>query len=46
MLGVEFDDRAWKRVKDGDLTGFSIYGDAEEIPADAFREADATPEVA
>jgi hypothetical protein len=36
MLGVEFADQAWKRVKSGDLTGFSIYGEAEEVPTEAF----------
>ena len=36
MLGVEFADQAWQRVKSGDLTGFSIYGEAEEVPTEAF----------
>lgn len=31
MLGIEFEDKAWKRIKDGDLTGLSIYGRSEEI---------------
>ncbi len=30
MLGVEFSDEAWDRIKSGDLTGFSIYGEATE----------------
>ncbi|AGM11803.1 head maturation protease [Haloarcula californiae tailed virus 2] len=30
MLGVKFGDEAWQRVKDGELTGFSIYGEATE----------------
>jgi len=30
MLGVKFADEAWQRVKEGDLTGFSIYGEATE----------------
>ncbi len=37
MLGVEFTDQAWQRVKSGDLTGFSIYGEAEEVPTEAFQ---------
>lgn len=37
MLGVEFADQAWQRVKSGDLTGFSIYGEAEEVPTEAFQ---------
>ena len=31
MLGVKFSDEAWERVKDGELTGFSIYGEAQTI---------------
>lgn len=30
MMGVEFIDKAWERVKSGELTGFSIYGEATE----------------
>lgn len=30
MMGVEFSDETWDRVKNGDLTGFSIYGEATE----------------
>lgn len=30
MMGVEFNDQTWDRVKNGDLTGFSIYGEATE----------------
>ncbi len=30
MLGVEFSDQAWDRIKSGELTGFSIYGEATE----------------
>jgi hypothetical protein len=37
MLGVKFADEAWQRVKSGDLTGFSIYGEAEEVPTEAFQ---------
>lgn len=28
MMGVEFVDEAWGRIKSGELTGFSIYGEA------------------
>jgi ElaB/YqjD/DUF883 family membrane-anchored ribosome-binding protein len=31
MLGVEFADEAWERIESGDLTGFSIYGEAESV---------------
>jgi hypothetical protein len=37
MLGVKFNEDTWKRVKDGDLTGFSIYGEAEEVSTEAFQ---------
>jgi hypothetical protein len=30
MLGVKFTDETWQRVKEGDLNGFSIYGEATE----------------
>lgn len=30
MLGVRFNDESWERVKSGDLSGFSIYGEATE----------------
>lgn len=30
MMGVKFADEAWKRIKDGELSGFSIYGEATE----------------
>lgn len=28
MMGVKFVDKAWERIKSGELTGFSIYGEA------------------
>lgn len=34
MLGVQFNDEAWGRVKSGELQGFSIYGEAENIPVE------------
>lgn len=34
MLGVQFNDAAWERVKAGELSGFSIYGEAENIPVE------------
>lgn len=32
MLGVEWAADAWERIKNGELTGLSIYGMAEHIP--------------
>jgi len=32
FMGVQFTDEAWDRIKSGDLTGFSIYGEAENTP--------------
>jgi len=32
MLGVEWGAEAWQRIKDGELTGLSIYGMAEHVP--------------
>lgn len=56
MLGVEFNDESWQRVKEGELTGFSIYGEAEATPIqdilggseapDASIEADYAAEAA
>jgi hypothetical protein len=34
MLGVKFTEDTWKRVQDGDLSGFSIYGEATEHAVD------------
>ena len=34
MLGVQFNDEAWSRVKSGELQGFSIYGEAENTPVE------------
>jgi hypothetical protein len=33
MMGVKFADEAWERVVEGELTGFSIYGEATELSA-------------
>lgn len=30
MLGVKFSDESWERIKSGELSGFSIYGEATE----------------
>lgn len=38
MMGVQFADEAWGRVKAGELTGFSIYGEATELDLDALRD--------
>ena len=32
FMGVQFNDEAWDRIKAGELTGFSIYGEAENTP--------------
>lgn len=32
MMGVQFGDETWTRIKAGEITGFSIYGEAENIP--------------
>jgi hypothetical protein len=34
MLGVKFTEDTWKRVREGDLSGFSIYGEATEHAVD------------
>lgn len=40
MMMVEFSDEAWERVEAGELTGFSIYGEAEQTPvADILGES-------
>lgn len=36
IMGVELSDEAWKRVEDGELTGFSIYGGAAKLNPDAL----------
>lgn len=46
MMGVQFSDEAWERVKAGDLTGFSIYGEATQLDADDFLNGDVSPEEA
>lgn len=38
VLGIEFDDETWGRVKDGDLRGLSIYGGAAPIDVDDLLE--------
>jgi hypothetical protein len=37
ILGAELSEEAWKRVENGELTGFSIYGGATRINPDALR---------
>lgn len=32
MVGIEWGKDAWERIKDGELTGLSIYGKAEHVP--------------
>ena len=32
MLGIEWGQEAWERIKAGELTGLSIYGMAEHVP--------------
>jgi len=39
MLGVEWSDDAWTRIEEGDLTGLSIFGEAEALNIDAIAEA-------
>jgi len=36
IMGVELSDEAWKRVEDGELTGFSIYGGAAKLNPNAL----------
>lgn len=38
VLGIEFDDETWKRVKDGELQGLSIYGGAKPVDVDALLD--------
>lgn len=45
MLGVEFTDDAWDRIKSGELQGFSIYGEAEAIDVEQLLDGvDAEPD--
>lgn len=37
VLGIEFEDESWGRVKSGDLSGLSIYGGASPIDADELQ---------
>lgn len=46
MMGVEFADQAWERVKDGELSGFSIYGEATQLDVEDFLNGDVSPEEA
>ena len=42
IMGVELSESAWKRVEEGDLTGFSIYGGAASLdPAHLLTEEQA-----
>lgn len=34
LIGKRFTDEEWERVKDGELTGFSIYGGAQAVGVD------------
>lgn len=36
IMGVELEKDAWKRVENGELTGFSIYGGAASLDPDAL----------
>lgn len=36
IMGAELSEEAWKRVEDGELTGFSIYGGAAKLNAAAL----------
>lgn len=36
MLGVEWSAEAWDRIKSGDLSGLSIYGEASQLDLDAL----------
>jgi len=40
MMGVKFADEPWERIKDGDLSGFSIYGEAAEHSVDELLGQD------
>lgn len=44
MMMVEFDDETWDRVQAGELTGFSIYGEAEQTAIDDIVGASAKSE--
>jgi hypothetical protein len=37
VLGIEFENKAWERVKSGELSGLSIYGGASPIDADELK---------
>lgn len=36
ILGIEWSDEAWKRIEDGELTGLSIFGEAEALDLNAL----------
>ena len=46
IMGVELSDEAWKRVEDGDLTGFSIYGGAAKLNPDALLTEEQAAKIA
>lgn len=37
FLGIQFDDDTWSRVKNGELSGLSIYGGAKPLDVDDVR---------
>jgi len=39
MLGIEWSDEAWKRIESGELTGLSIFGEAEALDIDQLADA-------
>ena len=44
MLGIEWGQEAWERIKAGELTGLSIYGMAEHVPLErAAKSCNCTP---
>lgn len=42
IMGVELSEDAWKRVEEGDLTGFSIYGGATSLDPEKLLTDDQT----
>jgi len=39
ILGIEWSDEAWDRIQAGELTGLSIFGEAEALDVGAIAEA-------
>lgn len=39
ILGIEWSDEAWERIEAGELTGLSIFGEAEALDVGAIAEA-------